>query len=350
MTQIKGNVIHSAPSARSEGAKLLALILGYFPYSRKAKRYPKRYGIKFALILISFVGFFPVMIFARMSSENYFIEADSLNAGGDQSTSINYTLQDAFGESVAGRSTSTNYQEESFISSYLFRFFSITAPASASLTGKTISTSAQTTTGTISGVEVIDDGTAGWSATMTFDHFTHVASHKLLSGSNDTVTFSGTYDGTYGILDPPGTYRVEITAGGATGTAVFTWTAPDDVVTESVTTASTVVLAKGVSVDFSTATYGVGDKWSAAVDVFLYTGLTITPSTITVVSGDTGGVTAGSAETLTGTDVTSDSKTVMIGASNNSTGTYQQDESLELTAHANSLEGDFTAAATLTVI
>ena len=184
---------------------------------------------------------------------------------------------------------------------------------------------------------------------MTFSHFYYLAPYRLLAGSNNTVTFGGTYDGTYGIIDPPGRYIVEITGGGAVGTAVFKWTDPLGSVTESVTTTSTVVLDKGVSVNFGPTTYVAGDKWSVAVDVFPYTGLTVTPSTVTVVSGETG-VTAGSSETITGSGATSDSKTLMVGDSNNSSGTYQLDEGLELNIHANSLSGDFTAAAILTVL
>lgn len=305
--------------------------------------------IEIFLTLILILSFLPIIISARMNSENYLIDTDSINIGGSRSTSTNYVLNDAFGEIAAANSTSTNYQGLLFISSYLSRFFSITAPATSSLVGKTVSVSTQTATGTISGVEITDDGTAGWSATMTFTHFTHLDPHKLLAGVNDTVTFNGTYDGTYGIIDPPGIYVVEITSGGAVGIAQFKWTAPDSTVTENVTTTSTLALAKGISVNFGVATYQVGDKWSASVDVFPYTGLTVAPSTITVISGDSG-VTAGSNEVLTGTGITSDSKTLMIGDSNDSTGTYRQDEGLELNVHANSLPGSFTATAVLTVL
>ncbi len=304
---------------------------------------------KIAFALIFAATFWPIITSARMNSENYIIEVDSLNEGGGLSTSTNYMLNDAFGEIATGFSTSTNYQEEPFISSYLFRFFSLVAPTTTSLSGKTISPFDQTATGTISGVEVIDDGTAGWSVTITFTHPTHLASTKLLSGSNNTVTFSGTYNGTYGIIDPPGLYIVEITTGGAVGAAQFKWTAPDGTLTTGSSTASSLILGYGISVNFASTTYVVGDKWSVAVDVFPYTGLLITPDTVAVINGDTG-VSAGTAETLTGSGVSSDPKALMIGDSNNSTGTYQQNEDLELNVHANSLSGSFMATATLTVI
>lgn len=224
----------------------------------------------------------------------------------------------------------------------------ITSPSTNSLTSKTVSISTQSTTGTISGVEVIDDGSAGWTAIITSAHFTHLASHKVLSGSNDTVTFSGTYDGLDGVLDPNGTFIVEITTGGAVGAAIFKWTDPMGNETTGITTESSVTLSNGITVAFDTATYAVGNKWSVTVDVFPYTGLTVIPSSITVVSGDTG-VTAGSAGALAGTGATSDAKTIMTGDVGDSNGTYQQDQSLSLDIHANSLFGSFTATATLTV-
>jgi len=306
--------------------------------------------IQFVFTVIAVVIFLPAISSARMTSENFLIDADSIDAGGSQSTSTNYVLNDAFGESVTGSGTSTNFQELEFIASYLFRVLTITAPGAVILTGKTVSTSAATSTGTIAAVEVTDDGTAGWSATITSQHFTATSSVKLLSGSNGTVTFTGRYDGLDGVLDPNGIFIVEITTGGAVGTAVFKWTDPAGNETTSATTSVNVTLSNGITAQFDTATYAVGDKWSIGIDVFPYTGLTVTPGTITVVSGDTGGVTAGSAEFLVGSGTTSDAKTLITGASNNSTGTYRQDEELELQIHANSLQGNFTADAVLTII
>lgn len=304
---------------------------------------------KVTFAFISIAVFLPIVVLARMSSTNYIITTDSFDAGGGQSTSTSYTLKDAFGEIVIGNSTSTNFQEFEFISSYLFRVLGITAPATTSLTAKTVSVSTQTATGTISGVEMTEDGTAGWSMTLTSQHLTATSSVKVLSGSNSTVGFTGTYDGLDGVLDPVGNFIVEVTTGGAVGTAVFSWTDPAGNQTTGVTTASSVALSNGISATFAPASYVGGNKWSMGVDVLLYTGLTVTPGTITVVSGDTG-VNAGTAETLSGTGVTSDAKSLMTGDSNNSTGTYRQDEGLELDIHANSLPGSFQGAVTLTVL
>ena len=306
--------------------------------------------IQFIFTIIAIIILLPAVSSARMTSENFLIDADSIDAGGGESSSTSYTLNDAFGESVTGHGTSTNFQELEFIASYLFRVLTITAPSTAVFTEKTVSASVATSTGTIAGVEVIDDGTAGWSATMTSQHFTSTSTVKLLSGSNGTVTFTGRYDGLDGILSPIGTFIVEITTGGVVGVAAFKWTDPIGNETTGVTTAADVALSNSITVQFGTATYAVGDRWSIGVDVFPYTGFQVTPGTITVVNGDTGGVTAGSVEYLSGSGTTSDAKTLMTGSSNNSTGTYQQDEELELQIHINSLQGNFTADAVLTII
>ena len=306
---------------------------------------------KAIFIIMAVVICLPVMVLARMSSTNYIITTDSFDAGGDQATSTNYLIKDAFGEIAIGSSTSTNFKELEFIASYLFRVLSITAPTSTSLIGKTVSAASQTATGTIDGIEITDDGTAGWSVTLTSQHLTATSTVKVLSGSNSTVDFTGTYDGLDGVLDPNGTFIVEIVeTGGVVGTAVFQFTDPAGSVSATNTTASSVVLSNGISATFDAATYIIGDKWSMGVDVFPYTGLTVTPGTITVVGGDTVGVTAGSSEVLAGTGATSDAKSLMTGDSNNSTGTYQQDEGLELNIHANSLSGSFQGTVTLTVL
>lgn len=236
----------------------------------------------------------------------------------------------------------------------------ITAPASATLTGKTVSIAAQTSTGVIGdsdhanfiGVKVSDDGTAGWSAVMVSTHFTTRATHKtIIDTDSDGITgFTGTYDGLDGVLDPNGTFKVEITTGGAVGVAVFKWWDPAGTLTETVTTAATNLLSNGITVDWDdTKTYDVGDIFSTGVDVFPYTGLTVTPSAIYAESGSLTGVSAGSSEILSGIGAASNAKTIITATAGNGTGIYWQDEDLSLSVHANSLSGDFTATATITV-
>ncbi|MBU2109457.1 hypothetical protein KKB71_00665 [Patescibacteria group bacterium] len=224
--------------------------------------------------------------------------------------------------------------------------------ATASFTGKTVSISSQTSPATIANVSVTDarGSGAGWSATMTSTHFTSTSTVKDLAGSNSTVDFTGTYDGLDGVLDPNGTFEVEIVeTGGAVGTAVYQFTDPAGNVNATSTTASSVTLSNGISATFAAATYVIGDKWSAGVDVFPYTGLEVVPGTITAASGSLTGVTAGSTENLAGSGSTSNAKTLMTAATNKGFGDYDQAPALTLTIHANSLAGSFTATATVTV-
>lgn len=240
-----------------------------------------------------------------------------------------------------------------------------TTATTASYTGKTVSTAEQTDTATIgnathtdtTGIEVTDlRGTgAGWSNVMTVTNLTTRATQKTLAGSNNTVTFTGTYDGLDGVLDPNGTFKVTIVTGGAVGVATFDWWDPAGTkVGTAVTTAASVVLSNGITVNFAAATYVTDDSWSAGVDVFPYLydttkGLTATPSAIYANSGVTTGVTAGSAELMAGSAATSDAKTVMTAAVNNGSGDYFIDVDLSQTIHPNSLSGSFTSTAVITV-
>lgn len=227
---------------------------------------------------------------------------------------------------------------------------------SATFTSKNVAIVGQTTSTVIGdtnssntiGVSVGDSGSAGWSATMTSTNLTTMGSVRNMAGSNSTVGFTGVYDGVHGVV-AGGSFIVEITTGGSVGVAIFKWTDPSGVATTNVTTAASVALSNGVSVTFDPATYVIGDKWSVGVDVFPYTGLTITPSSIFAESGTLTGVTAGSMEILTGSGVTSDPKTIMTATNGNGTGTYWQDLNLDLNLHANPMSGNFGAIVVLTV-
>jgi hypothetical protein len=195
------------------------------------------------------------------------------------------------------------------------------------------------------GIRVIDDVSSGWSATMTATNLTTKGNVKKINGSNSTVNFTGTYDGLRGM----GAFTVEITTGGSVGVAMFKWTDPSGVETTNITTTSSVSLSNGISVTFAPATYVVGDKWSAGVEVFPYTGLTVSPSVIYAESGILTGLSSGNEESLTGSGVTSDAKTIMFTTIGNGIGTYWQDLDLNLNIHSNPLSGNFNGIVTLTV-
>ena len=226
---------------------------------------------------------------------------------------------------------------------------SISSDGSAALSGLTVSYNSQDATGNfaIDPKNAVGDG-AKWDATMTSTHFTATSTVITTAGSNSTVGVSGTYDGTYEVVDPVKKYTVEITTGGAVGIAIFKWRVDSGTWNENITTAASVVLEKGVSVTFDTATYVIADQWQFGVDVFPYTGLTVTPGSITADSGSATGLTAGSVEALTGSGVTSTAKTLIAGDYYRGMGDYAQTESLSLNVHANSIAGTYSAVATIT--
>ncbi len=286
-------------------------------------------------------------------SENFKVRDPVIDIFGGRSFSNNFEQLNAGGQISIGESTSENFILRSgflyYPASTGESSLILTAPGSVYFESKTVAFNSQNSTGAINPVEV-QAGSSGWSATLTSTNLTSLSSTVILVGENNNVSFSGTYDGTYGILSPVGNYTVEITQEGGVGTAKFKWTDPLGNVTENVTTASSVSLSKGVSVNFGVTTYQVGEKWLATVDVFPYNGLTVTPSDITVISGSSAGLYKGSTGVLTGAGVTSNPKAIMWATLDYGIGTYQQTESLGLNIPANSVNGSFQGTITMTIL
>ena len=112
------------------------------------------------------------------------------------------------------------------------------------------------------------------------------------------------------------------------------------------TTGSGVAIGiNGVTATFASATYQVGDSWTIRVDVLPVTGLSITPSAVTTVSGSSTGVSAGSPHTFSGT---SDPATIMSALSGDGMGQYTNTPNLSLTIPANSYANTYTATITET--
>lgn len=61
-------------------------------------------------ILLVLSLLFPLNVLGAMSSTNYYIYADAIDSGGNLSTAGIYSLQDTFGESPVGFTTSTWYE------------------------------------------------------------------------------------------------------------------------------------------------------------------------------------------------------------------------------------------------
>lgn len=226
---------------------------------------------------------------------------------------------------------------------------SISSEGSAELSGLTVTYSTQNATGEfdIDPKTAVGDG-AKWDATTTSTNFTTIGTVIKTAGANSTVGKSGTYDGSFGVTDPVKKYTVQITTGGAVGVAVFKWRVDAGTWTETVTTAASVTLEKGISVTFAAATYVIGDEWQFGVDVFPYTGLTVSPQSVTADSGSTTGLTAGSEEAMTGSGATSNAKTLITGDYYRGMGDYAQTENLSLSVHANPIAGTYSAVATVT--
>jgi len=67
-------------------------------------------GKFFSIILILGLLSFPLVTYGMMSSSNYTIYADSVDAGGVFSASGTYSLEDTTGESPVGTATSSSYE------------------------------------------------------------------------------------------------------------------------------------------------------------------------------------------------------------------------------------------------
>lgn len=104
-------------------------------------------------------------VYANMSSSNFKMQNDSVNFGGDRSTSTSYSENDTLGEIATGISSSTNYTVSAGFQQPVNVYISITAandvvmsPALGGLTGGT-------STGATSFI-VTTDNPAGYFATI----------------------------------------------------------------------------------------------------------------------------------------------------------------------------------------
>lgn len=87
-----------------------------------------------ALIVVVFFGVsaYPAFGFLR-SSENYRIQADSLNVGGVREFSTNYQAEDTIGEIASDESQSASYKIKAGYQQMLETYLAISAPADVSL-------------------------------------------------------------------------------------------------------------------------------------------------------------------------------------------------------------------------
>lgn len=214
---------------------------------------------------------------------------------------------------------------------------------SIGMESKTVSGTAQNSTGTVS-VTVNDDreGSPGWTLNVTASHITLIRPAIKTSGTNDTVTSAGTYDGTLPGNSPPiKKYTLAIAQGGPVGTATFDVSGEETAA--NITTGSFVAIGtKGVRANFDVATYQAGNEWTIPIDSLPYTDMTVSPGNITVNSGSGTNVMAGASIQLIGSGVRSDSKLVMQATAGYGTGNYTIVVDLSLSIHPYCLAGNYS--------
>lgn len=119
-----------------------------------------------------------------MTSTNYSIQSDSLNAGGGLSTSTNYSIESTAGEIATGYSSSTNYNLHAGYQQMDSVFLSISAPSNVTLAPAIPSVGGGTADGSTS-VTVTTDSAAGYQLTIQA-----AASPALASGSGSFADYA----------------------------------------------------------------------------------------------------------------------------------------------------------------
>lgn len=219
----------------------------------------------------------------------------------------------------------------------------ITNAGNQSMSGATVQTNAQTTTGSLGTITVTDNrGTgAGWSTTATSTHFIKFNSPVTTGGANNTVSVNS---GSTFSSGTGGTYTITITTGGAAGVAVFSVSGLESASNQ--TTGTNVAVGTfGLHVDFAAATYTTSDSWTIRVDVIPVTEFTLTPGSVYSTNSLTG-VSGGSLHTFSST---SDPATIMTATAGDGMGQYLATPSASLVVPGNSFANTYTATVTETV-
>ena len=121
---------------------------------------------------------------AEMRSSNYGIQFDSINNGGNYSSSPNYQIQDTAGETATGFSTSTNYSISAGYQQMQTVALSLVPPASVVMSPAFGGVSGGTGNGSTTMVVTTDDA-AGYYATIQAS-----SSPALVNTASSTATFA----------------------------------------------------------------------------------------------------------------------------------------------------------------
>jgi hypothetical protein len=232
---------------------------------------------------------------------------------------------------------------------------SISSDASVTLTGRTVTTSNQTSTGTVAVTASDLRGSgAGFTASVTATNINYTGSTVSTSGSTPTARmgFSGSYNGVVAPLNSNGggRFRTEITTAGALdGTCKFKWLDPAGSLTSNVSCAATVSLSSGITATF-TGSQTLGDAVSLIVGSHTYTENTATPASLAAVNtADTTGVALGSGSVFSGSGATSSANSALVAEAGAGLGSYTFNIGLSQTVRKNSVAGAHAGTLTLTI-
>ena len=127
------------------------------------------------LIIFTIFSIAPIaLVYAAMSSDNYKIDADSINVGGSQSNSASYKIEDTVGEMGTGESASGSYIMKAGYQAMLTE--SVDPTLSFSITDNTISLgtlSISSASTDIAVFTVASNDSNGYSVTIAGNTLTH---------------------------------------------------------------------------------------------------------------------------------------------------------------------------------
>lgn len=139
----------------------------------------------FLLILVVFAFIAGQNVFAQMSSGSYKINADSLNAGGMESGSASYRLNDTIGEAVIGEGSSVTYKSKAGYQYMVNTYLTLTVDSNTKDLGSLLPGSPITGQTTI---DVTTDSWNGYALSVSKNHkMRHTDAVTVIDDHNGTI-------------------------------------------------------------------------------------------------------------------------------------------------------------------
>ncbi len=201
----------------------------------------------------------------------------------------------------------------------------------------------QDTAGDLGTVTVTDNrgSGAGWSATAQSTNFYKYNNPTTTSGSNTILLGSSTPYAT----SSGGIYTITIgDTGGTSGVATFDVSGLESA-NEVLTGSNVAIGTRGLYVNFNDTDYATGDQWTVRVDTIDVTRFSVTPGSVTTISGSSTNVTGGS---LNFFDSTVENVALITAPANYGMGSYSVAPALGLGIPGNSYASEYVARITLT--